>query len=387
MKLVVVSHTPHYARDGAVFGWGPTVREISVLARDFTAVTHVAPLHDESPPASALAYDAANVRLRTVPPPTARTSREVKLRTLALAPIYMRALLEELRDADVVHVRCPAYISLIAIVLLAVKSAPPIRWAKYAGNWQPHPGESSFSAIQRWWLARGLHRGVVTVNGEWPDQPAHVASFVNPCLTEDELEEGRRSAAGKQIESPVRLLFVGRLEEGKGVRQLLEIVSSLVQQQIPVTLDLVGDGPERDRLARDAERKQIHSLVRFHGWLPRASIGPIYARSHLLLFPSRSEGWPKVVSEGMAYGVVPVSSAVGSIAHYLERFQAGRALPPDDLEGFVQSVAWYASHPGEWKEESDRSVRAAALFGYEHYLTCVRDLLRVAGSTGNGSHH
>src|SRR3712207_3692431 len=102
-------------------------------------------------------------------------------------PHYTRTIWRELPQADVVHVRCPANISLIAIVLLAVVRYPRRRWVKYAGNWQSYPVEAWSYRFQRWWLSSGLHRGVVTVNGHWPGQPAHVYSFLNPCFTEAEL--------------------------------------------------------------------------------------------------------------------------------------------------------------------------------------------------------
>ena len=66
MKLAIVSHTPHHLREGEVVGWGPTVREIDQLATLFSAVVHVAPLHDGPAPASDLAYRDARVRLRPV---------------------------------------------------------------------------------------------------------------------------------------------------------------------------------------------------------------------------------------------------------------------------------------------------------------------------------
>ena len=51
MKLLIISHTPHYLKEGQVVGWGSTVMEIDQLAKLFTEVTHLAPLHDGETPA------------------------------------------------------------------------------------------------------------------------------------------------------------------------------------------------------------------------------------------------------------------------------------------------------------------------------------------------
>jgi hypothetical protein len=63
MKLLIVSHTPHYLENGAVKGWGPTIREIDYLAQCFDQVTHVAPLYHTPAPLSAIAYQSSRVKL------------------------------------------------------------------------------------------------------------------------------------------------------------------------------------------------------------------------------------------------------------------------------------------------------------------------------------
>ena len=103
MRLLIVSHTPHYRRDGQPVGWGPTVRELDYLAELFDEVTHVAVAYDEPAPASALAYGAPNVRFRPVPP-AGGDSLRAKAGILAAYPAYARVIGDELRRADAVHV-------------------------------------------------------------------------------------------------------------------------------------------------------------------------------------------------------------------------------------------------------------------------------------------
>ncbi|MEJ7712203.1 MAG: hypothetical protein WKF84_20655 [Pyrinomonadaceae bacterium] len=49
MKLLIVSHTPHYWRSGELVGWGPTIREIDQLASLFKQVFTWLALHNEAP--------------------------------------------------------------------------------------------------------------------------------------------------------------------------------------------------------------------------------------------------------------------------------------------------------------------------------------------------
>jgi glycosyltransferase involved in cell wall biosynthesis len=384
MRLLIVSHTPHYLRNGLLVGWGSTIREIDHLAEIFDEVVHVAPFH-KGPPENAAAYCSSRVRVRSVPPAGGGRFLD-KLAVLARVPSYARVIVDELRRSDVVHVRCPANISLIAIVLLIIMRKPRLRWVKYAGSWRSSRSEALSYKFQRWWLYHNFHRGLVTVNGEWSEQPVHIHSFLNPCLTDDELIEARVAGLTKELSSPMRLLYVGRIETAKGVGTILKIVARLRQKGLSVSLDLVGDGPERRAFEREAINLDIQSITRFRGWLERSELTPLYRRAHILLLPSESEGWPKVVSEAMAYGAVPVASAVGSIPQYLERFGTGTALSPSDLEGYASAISDYVENPDAWKRESVKAVEAASLFTYSNYVGSVRRMLGIVGAVGQTAH-
>jgi glycosyltransferase involved in cell wall biosynthesis len=378
-RLLIVSHTEHYRRGPEIAGWGPTVREIDQLARLFDEVIHVAPLHSGEAPASVSPYRAPNITLHAVPPAGGSKLRD-KLGILLKYPRYFSAINTDLNHVDAVHVRCPANIALLAIVILAFRRHPARRWVKYGGTWGGAQA-APVSRFQRWWLKRNFSRAVVTVNGTWPDQPPHVHSFENPCLTAGELAEGRNAAAGKQIETPVRLLFAGRLEPAKGVEQTLRVTAEVNGKDVPAILDLAGDGPDRPYYEKLVDELQIADKVTFHGWLPRSELSRLYAQAHISLFPSLSEGWPKALGEAMAYGVVPAASNVGSIPHYLNRFGTGRIFSAEDVAGFTRAVLWYHQNPAAWKAESELAVLSATAFSYDAYLDAVRAILEL---TDNG---
>ena len=378
-KIVVISDTPHYRRGGVIVGWGPTVRELDHLSVLFDELVHVAPVSEESAPATALPYASNRVRVRELRPSGGERIVD-KIRVLGCVPGYLFAALAEMRGAEVVHLRCPATVSMLVALLLPILRRPAMRWIKYAGNWNPSLDEPWTYELQRRWLNRPWHRGVVTVNGNWPGAPKHVRSFLNPCLTEKELAEGKACAERPRFSYPVRLLFVGRLETAKGAFRLLKILARLKQMGLAVTMDVVGDGPERSAFEQTAQQMGVWSMLTVHGWLARTAIAPLYERAHLLLLPTTSsEGWPKVLSEGMAYGVVPIASRVSSIPEILLRFNVGTVAEPNDVDGFAREVAAYVHDPERWKRESARAAMAAAAFSYDVYVEQVRSLLQLDG--------
>ena len=46
MVLTIISHTPHFQKDGEFYSWGPTLRELNSLTRLFSIIFHLAPLHN-----------------------------------------------------------------------------------------------------------------------------------------------------------------------------------------------------------------------------------------------------------------------------------------------------------------------------------------------------
>lgn len=376
MRLLIVSHTPHYCQHQSFSGWGATVREIDHLAILFDQVVHLAPVHSGSPPGSSLAYTAPNVRVRPVTPAGGRTLF-AKFGILLRAPAWMAAIREEMQQADVIHVRCPSNISLLALLMLFVRREPRPRWCKYAGNWQPEDHDRISYRLQRWLLRLSGHGAAVTVNGKWPSQPEHVVSFLNPCLTRAECRQGRESLPRKELASPIRLVFVGSLIPGKGADTAIRVLQHLSNESARFSLDIVGDGPQRPTLERLALAEGVADAVEFHGFVTRDALPGFLERAHFLLHPSRSEGFPKVLAEGMAFGTVPLAGAVSGIPQLLRETGVGAAIDPRNEQGFVDAIRQFVRDEDRWKESANRGLEAAEMFTYDAYLDRVIQLFET----------
>lgn len=378
MRLLIVSHTPHYQHGSAIQGWGPTIRELDHLASLFAEVVHLAPLHPGPAPASSLAYTAKNIQLHPVAPAGGEHMLE-KLRIGAVLPAYARAIVQELHTSDVVHVRCPANISLTALIILCMRKQPVYRWIKYAGNWSPSGKEARSYRLQRLILSKNWVRGSVTINGRWPRQPEHITSFYNPSLAETEWTEARAMAARKPAFPPIRCLFVGRLEDAKGVMTALQVVKILRDQGLPILLELAGDGPQREAYESYVRESNIREHVAFLGWVPKPDLKNYYARAHFIILPSASEGWPKVLSEGMAYGAVPVASSVSAIPQILAETGAGLAVGSHTPQAYADAVLRFVHQPDAWRAASSAGIEASCRFTYSYYLGQVQRLFQQSG--------
>jgi glycosyltransferase involved in cell wall biosynthesis len=373
--LLIISHTPHYRSSGNIVGWGPTVREIDYLSSLFKNVIHLAPLHEEPPTDAALPYRSSNIDFVPVQP-AGGPHLWNKLGILLKYPGYALKIIGQLKSCDLIHIRCPANISLMATLLVKFLQPRKRIWIKYAGNWQGGEDECWSYKFQRMLLKQPSRGLVVTVNGEWPDQEKHVRTFSNPCLSSEDISNAYLRTRDKQLKSPIKLIYVGRIEEQKGAPRAIEILDQLTKWGISATLDLAGDGNERASFEALAEHKGISSRVRFHGWVGRDKLNALYTESHFIILPTKYEGWPKVLSEAMAHGVVPLTSTISSIPQYIEKFQTGRAFDPYDVESYAEAVVWYLDNCEQWKMESEKAREAAESSTYSRYLENVSDIMK-----------
>ncbi|GHT25635.1 glycosyl transferase [Planctomycetales bacterium] len=112
-----------------------------------------------------------------------------------------------------------------------------------------------------------------------------------------------------------QILFIGRLEEQKGVDWLFDTIAETQWlAQVPETeLIIAGDGSMRRTLEHKLEGKefsQVKDRIHFLGW--QKDLQSLFASAKMLVLPSRWEGMPNVLLQAMASGLpVAVTSAQG----------------------------------------------------------------------------
>ena len=134
------------------------------------------------------------------------------------------------------------------------------------------------------------------------------------------------------------VLFVGRLEERKGVEYLLEAFAGLGARHRDVRLVVVGRGARRPALEAHARRLGLADRVEFAGWVDHAEIGRYYERCALFVLPSiftadgGYEPFSNAVMEAMACGAPAVTTtANGVAADVIDSGVNGLVVPERDV--------------------------------------------------------
>lgn len=149
--------------------------------------------------------------------------------------------------------------------------------------------------------------------------------------------------------TPLRLLFVGRLEDHqKGIFRLPAILAACRQQRLPVGLTIIGDGPDQIRLRQLFEQAGVADLVDLQGFQPHAQMLAALQGHHGLLLPSNYEGSPLVLLEAQAHGCVPIAARLPGITdQVVQDGVSGFLVNPADVEGYVKSIAQLLA-PERW---------------------------------------
>jgi glycosyltransferase involved in cell wall biosynthesis len=147
----------------------------------------------------------------------------------------------------------------------------------------------------------------------------------------------RRRGAGSADGGVRRLLTVGNLTKGKRIDVLLAMMRELLEVRGDVRLDVVGDGPERGALEKQARDLGIAESVSFTGFRRKEEVAEHYARADCFLFPSGYDIWGLVLVEAMASGLPCISSVdAGATRDLIDDGRTGYAV---DFSGTGEALA------------------------------------------------
>jgi glycosyltransferase involved in cell wall biosynthesis len=123
-------------------------------------------------------------------------------------------------------------------------------------------------------------------------------------------------------------LTVARLVPVKNITLQLNTFKNLVVRYPDTQLWIVGDGPERALLERNAKELKISDRVVFWGWQSNPSA--FYAHADSYLLSSDSEGWGLAIFEAAAYELAILMTDVGCAGEFIHNGTNGLVVPPRD---------------------------------------------------------
>ena len=224
-------------------------------------------------------------------------------------------LVGALADADLVWLKVPASNAALAGAIAARAGVARFVWvagsaAEVAAGRYRGPGALGARAIGSGYDLVGRMAGVrgrrLVVGEGVVDGDGVVASLVAPA----ELRDPERRAWPPDPDR-ARLAWAGRLAGGKGLEALIAAVAT----DPHLTLDILGDGPDRGRARGLAGRIGVADRITWAGHIAaRSAYLDRLAVADAFVFPSPAEGFPKVVLDAFAVGLPVLATRAGALA-------------------------------------------------------------------------
>ena len=322
MKFLLVTHVNHIHFDSQYFGYAPYIREMNIWLKYVDEVIIVAPLQNNETTKIDIPYLHNKIDFRKVPD-FCFTNIKNSLISVFKLPIIFWKIFWAMKNADHIHLRCPGNMGLIGCIV-QIMFPGKIKTAKYAGNWDPKSKQPYTYKIQKWilnntFLTRNMQ---VLVYGDWESQSKNIKSFFTATYSEDEKESIKKI----DFESVFTFVFVGSLVSGKNPMYAVKLMEKLIKKEKNVILNIYGEGQERNSLEKYIQENNLEKHIVLYGNQNQEIIKKAYQKSHFIILPSKSEGWPKAIAEGMFWGCVPIATQVSCVPFMLDYGNRGILL-------------------------------------------------------------
>jgi asparagine synthase (glutamine-hydrolysing) len=236
----------------------------------------------------------------------------------------------------------------LAWVARTATNAPLVLIVHGVEAWQPHER----TLVN--WLTRKADYVVAVSNTTkerfvaWSGFPAEHVFILPNCVDMNRFHPRPRNLelvtryglSGRKV-----LMTLARLantEQYKGIDQILEIMPALIAQIPDLTYLVVGDGDDRDRLAKKAEALALNGYVIFTGRIPEQEKVDHYNLADAFAMPGTGEGFGIAYLEAMACGVPTIGSVLDGSRDALLNGRLGVLVDPRDpndvQRGIVQAL-------------------------------------------------
>jgi len=162
------------------------------------------------------------------------------------------------------------------------------------------------------------------------------------------------------FEKEVIFLFLSRIEKEKGIYIAISAFHEF-QKKFPerkATLIVAGDGPDLLAVKLYVQEQEI-SNIQFFGHITGEDKRRVLQQSHVMLFPSYTEGLPNVILEGMLYGMPIISRATGAIPEIVHNGINGYLTESYNPGIFTEFLSLIALNVEVYEEIGERNHKIA----------------------------
>lgn len=167
------------------------------------------------------------------------------------------------------------------------------------------------------------------------------------------------------------IVHLGRLRRYKSVEVVMRAMR-IVREEVPeARLVVIGDGPHKPSLEREAARLGLDDSIEFKGFMKSDELVEYLNRAHILFNPSPKEGWGLTVVEANACGVPVIASDRPGLRDSVRDGETGFLVPYGNEEAFARKALMLLRDGDMWRRMSRSAIeRVGALT----WARCAREM-------------
>jgi glycosyltransferase involved in cell wall biosynthesis len=290
-------------------------------------------------------------------------------------PAFVRGIGMAIKRSQACCLKMPDMLGmLVGLILLGMRrpyavevvadSYEGIRYAK-ASMWGSKVYARVCDRLTRWIVSRASAVTYISryLQGRYPHHKLD-RQFVFCSVDIADADRGQARTPEAFDVTPFHLVAAGRLSGEKGHIHLIRAMARILETaDRPVTLDILGEGPQRPALEREIEALGLDEHVRCPGYVKRGdALNRALDAAQLYVLPSLTEGMGRGLIEAMARGVPCVATAVGGVPEYLDK---DCLVAPADPEALAEKILSVMTRPETLAVWSRKNVTATQAFAPE----------------------
>jgi len=310
---------------------------------------------------------AGRYRIELLPLTLAQSPREPLYGRIARHIRQVRCLRTTIRrtNAPIVHIHtCSGfsfYRSVVDMMIgrhLGCRVVLHIHGAKFDKFYAHEP------LWRRRLVARSLARAdrVVALSSRWRDKLHHMSPNARVDIVENAVEIP--SVTPKQPQDgPCCFLLLARMDEWKGIDDLLDACADLRRQGVAVEVVLAGpSGTAGDAtvIHEKIRTRNLAGMVRYVGPVHGEAKSNLLAAADAYVQPSHHEGMPIALLEALAYGLPVVATRVGAVPEVVNNGRHGLLVPPRRPDLLARAMRRLATED-QSRRDMSRATRTLAI--------------------------
>ncbi len=138
---------------------------------------------------------------------------------------------------------------------------------------------------------------------------------------------------------------IGALNRTKGQIYLIRAFSRVVKSLPKAKLEVIGDGPDREKLKKEIDRFDLESKIQLLG--SQKEVKKIIRDWDLFVLPSLSETFGLVILEAFETGIPVLATSVGGVPEIVKNGETGVLVPSADPERMAKAICALLAEKGE----------------------------------------